>query len=78
MHGYVDPFAHLSKRAVSADDHLDAPLDGAFDGAAPEVEGGEEREDLEPIGPDAIVDDAEPGHREAPLADDPAHRVRSR
>jgi hypothetical protein len=74
MHGYVDPFPHLSRRSVAADDHLDAPLHGA----APDAEDDDEREDREQIGLDAIVDDAERGRREAPFAEDPAHRVRSR
>jgi hypothetical protein len=75
MHGYVDPFAHRWKRSISAEDHLDAPSDGA----TPDVADDDEREDdPEPIGLDAIVDDEEHGRREAPLADDPSHRVRSR
>lgn len=71
MHGYVDPFAHRSRRSVSADDHFDPPPDGA----APEVDD-DEGEDLDPIGLDAIVDDAEHGPREAPFADE--HRLLSR
>jgi hypothetical protein len=61
--------------SISAEDHLDAPSDGA----TPDVADDDEREDdPEPIGLDALVDDAEHGRREAPLADDPSHRVRSR
>jgi hypothetical protein len=75
MHGYVDPFAHRWKRSASAADHIDAPSDGA----APDVADDDEAEDdLEPIGLDAIVEDAERGHREAPFADDPARRDSSR
>jgi hypothetical protein len=75
MHGYVDPFAHRWKRSISTDDDLGA----ASDGAAPQADEDEnDADDLEPIGLDAIVDDAEHGRREAPFADDPAHLVRAR
>lgn len=77
MHGYVDPFAHRSPSGTgSENDDLDAPSDGATpdvdDVDLDEHEAGE----VESIGLDGIVDDAARGRREAPFAEDPAHRVR--
>lgn len=45
MHGYVDPFAHRLRRSLPADDRLGAPTDGA----APEGEDDDAREDLQTI-----------------------------
>ena len=78
MPGYVDPFANRSSRQEAADDGPDPSSDDAM----VVVEDDDELADhddaeVDLIGLDAIVDDAERGRREAPFADDPSHRVRS-
>jgi hypothetical protein len=77
MPGYVDPFANRSTMQEATDD----PPDPSSDETVVVIDDDDdldERDDLavDLIGLDAIVDDAERGRREAPFADDPAHRVR--
>lgn len=76
MPGYVDPFANRSTRQEATDDRPDPSSDDAVVVIDDDLD---ERDDAEVdlIGLDAIIDDAERGRREAPLADDPAHRARS-
>ena len=77
MPGYVDPFANRTTRQEATDDRPDPSSDDAV--VVIDDDDLDEGDDVEVdlIGLDAIVDDAGRGRREAPFADDPAHRVRS-
>lgn len=77
MPGYVDPFAKRSSRQEAADDGPNPSSDDARV-VVDDDENLDERDDeVDLIGLDAIVEDAERGRREAPFAGDPAQRVRS-
>ena len=74
MTGYVDPFANRSR--TQEEGTADGPDPSSDDAAVDDDEDLVDHDDGDVVGLDAVDEDARRGRREAPFADDPAHRVR--